>query len=144
MIYFLQIQYILYTFKSKVVPYKLAYLIVLACWIDWVWANKHKDHFRKWSVSKMKSFKNKVFQKWSERKLQVTDFLLICIFFYTFFPSAIYSESIEPLCVLHSRFPNKKLWVVAYLKFTTIFLRIKKKKINFILCNFLVRTLQCF
>ena len=29
-------------------------------------------------------------------------------------PSDIYSESIQPLCVLHSRFPTKKLWVVAY------------------------------
>ena len=32
---------------------------------------------------------------------------------------AIYSYSIEPLYVLHSRFPTKKSWVVAYLKFKT-------------------------
>ena len=31
-----------------------------------------------------------------------------------FDPSAIYSESIEPLYVSHSRFPTKKSWVVAY------------------------------
>ena len=29
-------------------------------------------------------------------------------------PSAIYSCSIEPLLLLHSRFPTKKSWVVAY------------------------------
>jgi hypothetical protein len=46
----------------------------------------------------------------------------------TFNPSAIYSESIEPLYVLHSRFPTKQSWVVAYLKFITIFLRIFQKK----------------
>ena len=33
------------------------------------------------------------------------------------------------------------MWVVAYLTFIIIFLRIKKK-INFILCNFLVQTLK--
>ena len=37
-----------------------------------------------------------------------------------------------------------KTWVVAYLKFITIFLRIFKKKFNFILCNFSVRLLKCF
>ena len=42
-----------------------------------------------------------------------------------------------PLCITL----RIKSWVVAYLKFIFIFLR-KKKKINFILCNFLVRTLQ--
>ena len=45
-------------------------------------------------------------------------------------PSAIYSESIEPLYVLHSRFPTKKSWVVAYLKIIKKFPSIKK---NFIL-----------
>ena len=29
-------------------------------------------------------------------------------------PSSIYSCSIQPVCALHSRFPTKKSWVVAY------------------------------
>ena len=44
-----------------------------------------------------------------------------------------------PLCITL----RIKTWVEAYLKFIIIFLRIKKEN-NFILCNFLVRTLQSF
>ena len=45
-----------------------------------------------------------------------------------------------PLCITL----RIKIWVVAYLKFIIFFPSIKKKKFDFILCNFLVRTLQCF
>ena len=44
-----------------------------------------------------------------------------------------------PLCITL----KIKIWVVAYLKFIIFFPSIKKK-FNFILCNFLARTLQCF
>ena len=47
---------------------------------------------------------------------------------------------IAPLCITL----RIKIWVVAYLKFIIIFPSMKKKKIKYILCNFLVRTLQCF
>ena len=36
-------------------------------------------------------------------------FTFLCTIFMQYIPSAIYSESIKPLCVLHSRFPTKKL-----------------------------------
>ena len=60
-------------------------------------------------------------------------------------PSDMYSEFIQPLCVLHSQFPTKKLWEVAYFwppkKF---FPKIFNLFLAFMLCNFLVRTLQHF
>ena len=45
-----------------------------------------------------------------------------------------------PLCITL----RIKTWVVAYLKFIIIFFRIFKNFLNFILGNFLVRTLQSF
>ena len=42
--------------------------------------------------------------------------------------SAIYSESIEPLCILHSQFPTNKTWVVDYLNYC--FKNSKKQKNN--------------
>jgi hypothetical protein len=55
-------------------------------------------------------------------------------------PSSIYSWFLKPLSVLHSRFPTKKLWVVAYF---WNFLW-SKKKLKAFLCNFLMRTLKFF
>ena len=40
-------------------------------------------------------------------------------------PSSIYSWFLKPLSVLHSRFPTKKSWVVAYLKIIIFFPSIK-------------------
>ena len=61
------------------------------------------------------------------------------------FPSSIYSWFFKPLSVLHSRFPNKKLWVVAYFfNFFQLFQKQKKIIIKAILCNFSMRLLKCF
>jgi len=55
-------------------------------------------------------------------------------------PSAIDSDSIEPLAALHSKL--KFEWYVAY--FFNLFKLFQKKNIKVILCNFSMRTLKCF
>ena len=60
-------------------------------------------------------------------------------------PSSIYSWFLKPLSVLHSRFPTKKSWVVAYFfNFFQLFQQQIFFFIKSILCNFVVRTLQYF
>ena len=54
-------------------------------------------------------------------------------------PSAIYSESIKPLSLLHSRFSLSLKLILVQKKFKKILIFFVKE----ILCNFLVRTLQC-
>ena len=61
---------------------------------------------------------------------------------YTVHPSAIDSESLKPLSVRIAL--RIKTWSVAYLKFIIISFKIFLKFLNLFLCNFLVRTLQCF
>ena len=57
-------------------------------------------------------------------------------------PSSIYSWFLKPLSVLHSRFPTKKSWVVAYFwPKIKIFLIFFPNFFGFLLSNFLVRTL---
>ena len=59
-------------------------------------------------------------------------------------PSSIYSWFLKPLSLLHSGFPTKKSWVVAYFfNFFHFFVGKKFFFIKVLLCNFLVRTLQC-
>ena len=60
----------------------------------------------------------------------------------SFNPSAIYSYSIEPLSVLHSKLEFE--WQPIFSTFFNFFKLKKKKIIKAILCNFSMRLLKCF
>ena len=77
--------------------------------------------------------------------------VICCVKFWSFFhtfwwltPSSIYSWFLKPLSILHSQFPTKKSWVVAY--FFNVFQLFQKKiyMYKIYLCNFLMRTQNFF